>query len=155
MGMEMLQEPHTQTAAAELQNVLTSFEDSHAGYLQAADLVEGKGLAGAFREIAGRRGEIVAHVSGMIHALGAKSDTNGSTEGTVHRWWMRLRDNFTDEEFAVLLEECVRGESELLHTIRDVLDHGQLDAEQHAIISRMAVEVDLAIRTFNSALERE
>ncbi len=138
--------------AAELQNVLTRYVDSHDGYIQAAEIVESPGLAAAFLEIAARRSVIVEHVAALIVKQGEKVDTEGSAEAAVHRWWMRVRAQMTDEEFKATLAECVRGERELARTIQSVLDHGELEAHHAAIVKEVAVELEQALKTFEQVL---
>lgn len=140
--------------AAELQNVLTRYIDSYDGYQQAAAVVESESLKEAFLEIAGRRKIIVEHVSTLIEKQGEKPDTDGSAEGALHRWWIRIRAKMTDEEFKATLAECVRGETVLANTIQSALDHGQLDTHHAAILAKVSAELKQALKTFETALGR-
>jgi uncharacterized protein (TIGR02284 family) len=142
------------TDAAELQNVLTRYIDSYDGYNQAAAVVGSPTLAAALLEIAARRQVIVRHVSTLIINQGEKADTEGSPEAAIHRWWIRLRVMMTDEEFKAVLAECVRGEKELARTVQDVLDHGNLEPEHAVIIAEVFTELQEAIHTFESVLDR-
>jgi uncharacterized protein (TIGR02284 family) len=138
--------------AAELQNVLTRYVDSYDGYTQAAAVVSSPGLAAAFLEIAARRKIIVNHVATLIVKQGEKPEVDGSPEAAVHRWWMRVRAQMTEEEFKATLAECVRGEKELARTIQVALDHGNLEANHAAIIAEVATELKQALHTFESVL---
>lgn len=140
------------TDAAELQNVLTRYIDSHEGYKQAATMVESPTLAAAFLEIAERRHIVAQHVSTLILHQGEKVDTNSSPEAAIHRWWMRIRAMMTDEEFRATLAECLRGEEELARTVKDVLTHGNLENNHAAIISNVYSELKKAIRTFQTVI---
>lgn len=149
--MPTMEDPQV-TDAAELQNVLTRYIDSHEGYKQAAAMVNSPTLAAAFLEIAERRHVIVQNVSSLILHQGEKVDTNSSPEAAIHRWWMRVRAMMTDEEFRATLAECLRGEKELARTIKDALIHGNLETNHAAIISSVYSELKKAIRTFQSVL---
>ena len=138
--------------AAELQNVLTRYVDSHDGYTEAAKVVESPGLKSAFLEIAARRKVIVEKVATLIAKQGEKAEIEGSPEAAVHRWWMRVRAGMTDEEFKATLAECVRGEKELARTVECALEHGNLGANHVAIITEVATELKVALHTFESAL---
>ncbi len=142
------------TDAAELQNVLTRYIDSYDGYHQAAEVVDSPTLAAAFLEIADRRKVIVQHVATLIVHQGEKVDPSGSPEAAIHRWWIRLRANMTDEEFKATLAECVRGEKELARTIQDALDHGNLEANHASIVAEVSTELREALHTFESVLGR-
>ena len=142
------------TDAAELQNVLTRYIDSYHGYQQAAAGTECDSLAVAFLEIAARRNLIVEKITALIRELGEKPDTEGSAEGAIHRWWMRIRVQMTDEELKVNLAECVRGETVLAETIRNTLNHGGLEPHHAKLLAEMSAEVKSAIHTFQTALDR-
>ncbi len=139
--------------AAELQRVLTRYIDSYDGYHQAAEAVDSLWLKAAFLEIAERRKTIIGHVAELIIQQGEKPDTDGSAEGAVHRWWIRLRAQMTDEEFKAVLAECVRGETVLADTIQNVLDHGDLDSHHAEILKEVSTELKAALETFKTAME--
>jgi uncharacterized protein (TIGR02284 family) len=140
--------------AAELQKVLTRYSDSYFGYLQAAKEAQSEGAAAAFLEIASRRELIVRKIACLIKNEGEKPDTHSSPEGTLHRWWIRVRTEMSEDEFRITLEECVRGETELARTVADALEYGNLQPEHAKALSEMATELKEALRTFTIALGR-
>lgn len=140
------------TDAAELQRVLTRYIDSYDGYQQAAAVVESPSLKSAFLEIAERRKTIVEHVAILIEKQGEKPDVDGSPEAAIHRWWIRVRAEMTDEEFKATLAECVRGETVLANTIQSALDHGQLESNHAEILKEVSAELKAALATFETAL---
>lgn len=140
--------------ATDLQIVLTRYVDSYDGYTEAAKVIESASLAAAFLEIAARREAIVAQVSSLIVNQGEKPDQEGSAEAAVHRWWIRVRAQVTDEDFKATLEECVRGEQELARTIQAALDKGHLIPAHAAILTDAADELLLSLQTFKSAIDR-
>ena len=121
---------------------------------EAAKVIESASLAAAFLEIAARREAIVAQVSSLIVNQGEKPDQEGSAEAAVHRWWIRVRAQVTDEDFKATLEECVRGEQELARTIQAALDKGHLIPAHAAILTDAADELLLSLQTFKSAIDR-
>lgn len=139
--------------AADLQTVLTRYVDSYDGYLEAAKVVASSSLAAAFLEIAARRKEIVEKVSSMILKQGEAPDQEGSPEAAVHRWWIRVRAQMTEEDFKATLEECVRGEQELSRTVQAALDQGHLSPGHAAILSQVADELFLSLKTFKAAID--
>ncbi len=140
--------------AAELQNVLTRYIDSCEGYSQAAEVMESPDAASAFLEIAARRKDIVAKVADLILRLGEKPDRSSSPEATVHRWWIRIRAELTDEEFRATLEECIRGEKELRRTLDDAIESGCLESANSQLLKEISQELHAAIQTFETALGR-
>jgi len=149
--MEALLE-HFQKDTGELQNVLTRYVDSLDGYLQAAQLIDHPGYSSAFLEIAERRKSIVNAVSKLIAKQAEKPDGKGSVEASLHRWWMTLRVAMTVEELKALLEECIRGESELLRTLNSAMEHGELHPQHYQLLAAVSAEVEMAIHTFKTAL---
>lgn len=147
-------EEPTSNDAAELQRVLTRYIDSCEGYTQAAAVTESQDLSGAFLEIAKRRSKIVAKVSQLIRNQGEKADETSSPEAAVHRWWIRVRTEFTDEELHATLAECIRGEKELSRTIQGAIDCGCIDTENSNLLRDISTELHAAIETFESALGR-
>ena len=138
--------------AAELQHVLTRYVDSYFGYLEAAASVESPSLAQAFGEIAGRRKAIVDRITTLIVRQGEKPETDGSTEGAIHRWWLGFRAGMTDEDLKAVLEECVRGENELVRTVTSALDHGSLLTGHALLLRRMMSELLETLQHFKSVL---
>lgn len=141
--------PHADALA--LQEVLTRYVDSRDGYRQAAELVPQEGLAKSFGRIAERRGRIAGKVAELIEAQGRQPDAGGSTAAGLHRWWLRLRDKVTENEADAILAECVRGESELVRTLKGVLEDPRLQPAHRELVSDMIAEVSLALHAFDSA----
>ena len=141
--------------AAELQEVLTRYVDSRDGYIQASLLVEETGLADALKAIAHRRQDIVNRMAALIREQGESIDREGSPEASLHRWWIRLRDTMTATETKTVLEECLRGEKELLRTLNEALDHGHLHEDHKLLIREALVEVEQAIVAFQSAVDKD
>ncbi|MBK1881361.1 PA2169 family four-helix-bundle protein [Luteolibacter pohnpeiensis] len=139
-------------AAAELQELLTRYVDSRDGYRQAAQLVKDGGLAAALTAIADRREEISERVATIIYREGKKPEMKGSPEAKVHRWWIRLRDELADHETNAILAECLRGEKDLHRTMVSALEEGHLEPEHRLILQEVLSEIDLAIRSFKTAL---
>lgn len=140
--------------AAELQNVLTRYIDSCEGYVQAAEVMESPDAATAFLEIAARRKVIVAKVAELIRGLGEKPNQNSSPEAAIHRWWIRIRAELTDEELRATLEECIRGEKELRRTLDDAIESGCLESVNSRLLREISEELRAAIRSFEAALGR-
>jgi len=102
---------------ANLQAVLTRYVDSSLGYDEAAKVAGDEDTARAFAEIADARAEDSAQIAACIEALGTHADSSGSAEAMLHRWWIDLRDKISGSDTGALLDECLRGECELLRTI--------------------------------------
>ena len=139
--------------ALDLQLVLMRYVDSQEGYQLAAELMERPNLAEAFSEVSARRREVAQRIAELIELKGEKAEPEGSSEGAIHRWWMRLREKIADEELQAVLSECVRGEKALLDSLDKALSSGDLAPSETALLEEAAAEVRLAIRHFEEALD--
>lgn len=136
--------------ALELQEVLTRYIDSRDGYLQAAELAQDTGLSAAFTAIAERREKVAIRIAQTVGDLGQRPDLEGSPEAGIHRWWIRLKDRFANDESKAVLAECLRGEKELARTLEDALTDGHLDPSHAALVTDALNEVQIAIRAFEN-----
>jgi uncharacterized protein (TIGR02284 family) len=119
-----------------LQAVLTRYVDSSLGFLEAAKLVDAQPIAAVLEQIADARAEDAAQIAASLEVLGWHADASGSREARLHRWWIDLRDKFSGSDPSSLIDECQRGETELLRTIKLALadDSGEpLPAYQAAL----------------------
>lgn len=138
--------------ALELQAVLTRYVDSQHGYEHAAELLENQTLSAIFLEISQSRAEIVPRLASLMEAGGHEAETDGSLEGTVHRWWMSVREKMPGDDFGDVLEECIRGESALLKSLDVALSSGNIEAERKPVLELARLDVEKAISHFNAAI---
>ncbi len=137
----------------ELQRVLIRYVDSQEGYHQAAELMEREDLASAFREVAARRHAVGERIAKLLERKGEEAESEGSVEGAIHRWWIRLREKVAAEELQAILVECIRGEKVLLESLQKALESGENSEEVTQILHDAATEVEMAIEHFESALD--
>ncbi len=145
----------TENETLDLQEVLTRYVDSCQGYEQVAELMGNPGLVAPFLEIAARRREVGLHIARVMVQDGEEADVDGSTEGALHRWWIRLREKVASEEFQVVLAECLRGEKVLAAALRRALKQEDEDSKHRELLQEAVAEVDLAISHFELAIGTE
>jgi uncharacterized protein (TIGR02284 family) len=138
----------------ELQQVLTRYIDSQHGYEQAAELMERPDLAEAFEEVSARRRAVGERIALLIERKGERAEAEGSAEGAIHRWWIRLREKIADEELLVVLNECIRGEKVLLSSLQKAMTSPDIGNEEIALLGDAAEEVQLAIDHFEAAVKK-
>lgn len=150
-----LTDENTRTDASELQEVLTRYIDSRDGYLKAAKLVEHPTLADEFRNIASRRGEVAALLSGAISSQGSDVDRDGSPEAGIHRWWIEMRAKVSSEETEAVLSECIRGERDLERTISSATSDADVLPEHKPMLMNALEDIHrtvVALETIHEAL---
>jgi len=139
--------------ALELQQVLTRYVDSQEGYQQAAELMEREDLASAFREVSVRRLEVGKRIAKLLERKGEEAEAEGSVEGAIHRWWIRLREKIAAEELQAILSECIRGEKALLESLQKAMESSENSEDVGQILRDASVEVRMAIDHFEAALD--
>jgi len=135
-----------------LQKVLTRYVDSKDGYTHAAEIISNKTLAAIFLEIAENRAAIIPRLAKIMEAHGQEPQAVGSVEGSVHRWWMSIRDELAKDELKNLLIECIRGESALLEALDESIQFGKLLDEDMRAIEMVRVDVEKAVSHFTAAV---
>ena len=139
-------------AASEFQKVLTRFIDSEEGYAHAATLVSDAHLSAIFLEISETRTALIPRLRGMIKSHGSDPEITGSPEGSIHRWWMSLRDTLTNDELKDVLIECIRGESSLLEAMDNAIASGNLDGSVDEVVRLVRIDVNKAVAHFTAAV---
>lgn len=137
---------------AELQAILTRYVDCHAGYVQAAKVIQWPSMAEVYLEIAARRETVIKRITRWIERQGGKANLAGSPEAALHRWGMRVRAQISHDEFHSTLTECLRGEQELARTLKEAMTHHDFESKQSSILPEVEVELNSAIRTLESTL---
>ena len=104
-----------------LQAVLTRYVDSSLGFDEAARLVDHGPVAVALAAMADLRAEQAAYIAASLEELGSHPDIVGSRPALIHRWWLDLRGRLAGSDPSAILDECRRGEAQLLRTIEQAL----------------------------------
>lgn len=135
-----------------LQQVLSRYVDSEEGYLKAAESIRSSAYAQAFREISTRRQAVILEVATMLSELGGRCDVEGSPEGDIHRCWLKIRAGLSDGELEAVLKECLRGEKELLRSLRTAIRDREIRESHREKLEEISIEVAEAVETFETSL---
>lgn len=120
-----------------LKNLMNRCEDARVGYQTAKELVDENELSRFFEAKSLERARFRNQLKNDILILGGESEeANTSIMAEAHRTWMSLRASFGKNDTEAVLQECIRGEKELLEAYDYCIENKSiLEEVYHAIIS--------------------
>ena len=139
-----------------LNKLITCLYDGENGYKEAADEVESVSLATKFRELSQQRYNFGHAIKPEITKLGGTVDKGGSFTAGVHRVWMDIKEVFSTNDEAAILNECIRGEESAVETYREVLNETSFSTNARQVVTGQleAIERTLAeMRTLAKTYE--
>lgn len=134
---------------AVLNHLIETCRDAERGFRQAADLVSDPSLKALFSDIADERAEFANDLVPHANRLGGEATAAGTAAGSLHRWWMDIRDRLSGHDDLAVVAEVRRGDNVtrlafksavdgvLPMTVRELLDqqYAQICAEHARIES--------------------
>jgi uncharacterized protein (TIGR02284 family) len=95
-----------------LNTLIATTLDSVKGYSKAAE--DSQGLhTGLFREMAQERSRIASDLQETVRTLGGDPEDDSSTMGAIHRGFINIKEAFTGNDEAAIVNEVERGEDYL------------------------------------------
>lgn len=116
-----------------LNTLIATTLDSVKGYEEACEDGDGS-HAELFRTMAGDRRQVVSALQSQVRALGGDPEDDGSTMGTVHRGFMKLKEMVVARDEQAIIEEVERGEDYLKAKYKTALESDALDSATRAAI---------------------
>lgn len=95
-----------------LTNLLEKSYDAEKGYKKAIEHTTKRELKLFLRNQAAKRNHFATELEKQINLLNEhpKTDSNGSTLGSIHRFWIDFKISWSTKDDEAILEECLRGE---------------------------------------------
>jgi len=129
----------------ELNNLLTRNRDAEKGYININNETTDRRLRAFFQEKIATRYNFSHQLKDLIRELGGEPDDSGSIKGGLHRTWIDIKANMTNDDPEALLEEVERGEESFLDTYEDILEDNDLPANVRRIIQRQYNSAKIAL----------
>lgn len=123
-----------------LNSLLTLNRNAETGFEKAATLAESTTLRGLFERAMLERAAFARALRPLVRDAGGEPDDAGSTDASVSRLWMQVRQKLSRQGDDVLIEECRRAEDESVTAYRDALD-ADLPGPVHAVLEVQATRV--------------
>lgn len=119
-----------------LNTIITTLYDGENGFKEAAEEIDNTALATRFRNLAKQRYDFGHEIKPLIKQLGGEVDKGGSTAASLHRAWIDLKSAIGSNDEKAILNECVRGEESAVNTYQDVINNGNLSADDQGVLRR-------------------
>jgi uncharacterized protein (TIGR02284 family) len=128
---------------AALNEAIAICRNGERGYLLAARSSEDDRLRDIFPRYARQRHQFADELTSAVMALGGRPERQGDLAGFVHRIWMRLRQFLSGHKSALLLEDCLIGDTAALTVYEDLLEL-RLPGDIQEIVERQYVAIRAA-----------
>ncbi|MDR5590230.1 PA2169 family four-helix-bundle protein [Christiangramia sp. SM2212] len=114
-----------------LTNLLEKNYDAEKGYKKAMEHTSNLDLRQFLKNQAVQRNHFATEIDKQIHLLNEhpKEKSNGSTLGSIHRFWMEIKGSWAKKDDESILEECLRGEKASLKEYEEQLKNHMFTLE--------------------------
>ena len=135
----------------DLNHLISLNVDAIKGYGDAGNESDSGRLRVWMFNVAKEREHFKADLQSIVRAMGSEPENDGSFLGSLHRAWISIKGDATDETNEEMLEECIRGEEKAVEDYEKVLRHnltpnartvvqGQLDQIRNDLQKLRAME---------------
>jgi uncharacterized protein (TIGR02284 family) len=117
---------------------------SHQGYARASVGVREPSLELLLQHYSDERFDFVLALQAAIHVLGACAENEDAILGVIHRGWKDERLALAERSDALVLEECVRGDTAAILVYESVLSHaraGKLPSDVRVLVQRQFLSI--------------
>ena len=142
----------TKDIANDLNHLISLNIDALKGYRDAGNETDTAGLRLWMFNVQKERANFVAELQQIVRSLGHSPEDGGSFLGKLHRAWIDIKGEMTDEVNEEMIEECIRGEEKAVEDYEKVLQHDLLP-EARATIQRQLSQIHSDLQKLNQ-LER-
>ena len=147
----------TKEIANDLNHLISLNVDALKGYRDAGNETDTAGLRLWMFNVQKERAHFVSELQQIVRSLGHDPAHSGSFLGKLHRAWIDIKGEMTDEVNEEMIEECIRGEEKAVKDYRQVLDH-DLTPEARATLQKQLQQIESELHQLNkmeSALDRD
>lgn len=124
---------HNQTTTT-LNTLISTLIDSVEGYQKSAGDVENRDFAAKFNARAQERQSAITHLQAAVAAEGGNPEDDGSTAGTVHRFFQSLREAVSTRDDKAIVAEIERGEDYLKEKFEAAIRHSDLSPQGRSAV---------------------
>ncbi len=137
-----------------LNHLLHRSRDAQRGYVETSNHVNSPEVRKWMIEYSDQRAVFCTNLATEIKLLGGDSDNTTSVLGEIHRLWIDLKGQWSDEEPLAMLEECKRGEETALEDYQEVLeDNDGMPASTSAMLNRHTAAISRALAQINILID--
>ena len=147
----------TKEIANDINHLISLNVDALKGYRDAGNETDTAGLRLWMFDVQKERGHFVAELQNVVRSLGHDPAHSGSFLGKLHRAWIDIKGEMTDEVNEEMIEECIKGEEKAVEDYEKVLQH-DLTPEARNVIQKQLQQIHddlLKLNQMERALDRD
>lgn len=110
--------------------------DAVEGYKHALNHVTSPTLKKVFSERQKQREKFHDELVGVMAGYDYKAPEHGTAKGAMHRIFLDVKSTLSSEQQQAAIEECQRGEGDLLEDYKDLLSHNELPTDVRDFIMK-------------------
>jgi uncharacterized protein (TIGR02284 family) len=104
-----------------LNDLIEVCRDGQQGYQEAAENATSRDLKSFFNDASLERARFVGDTQQLVRSLGGDPEKTGSTGGSLHRTWIKIKGTLTGKDDHSILSEVERGEDSAVNAYEDAL----------------------------------
>lgn len=121
-----------------LSGLLEKSYDAERGYKKAIEHTTSQEIKLFLRNQAVKRNHFATELDKQIHLINEhpKTESNGSTLGSIHRFWIDFKTAWSKKDNEAILEECLRGEKASLKEYNEKINNNILPQGIKAMLEK-------------------
>lgn len=136
---------------SDLKGLIHILNDGKVGYKEAIGNVKSEDLKSTFLEFSNQRYAYAEELRDHILEHGGKSENEeGGVLGALHRAWLDIKEVFTSNDDAAILEAITTGEKAALDKYDEVLENFKDHADHYALLSKQRQGIANALTKIES-----
>lgn len=121
----------------DLKGLISILNDGKEGFKEAVNHVKSEELKSIFLEFSNERAAYAEELKSHLLQHGGSSDNDGGgVLGALHRSWLSIKETFSSNEDAAILEAIVTGEEAALEKYDNLLKDYEDHADHYSLLKR-------------------
>lgn len=138
----------------DLNDLLNRSRDAQKGYVEASNHINQPELSKWMIDYSKQRQLYAAELDLEIKRLGGQTDDSTSMLGELHRVWIDLKGQLSQNDPYAMLEECTRGEEQALEDYNEVLQSNQsMPSETRDMLNRHQTKIKNALTQIKTMMK--
>ena len=129
-----------------LNNLLSKNRDAGKGFVEVANNINYVELTQWLINQAKTHEEHGDQLEHVIKELGGEPDSDTSVLGELHHVWIDLKAQWTNNDTAALLDECIRGQESALNDYQETISIEVLPGFARDILNRQKSKIEEAVK---------
>ena len=128
-----------------LNHLLSRNIEAKNGYAEVEKNIESKLISKWMLDFSKERKNFIEELKSQIIVLGGKVSEEETFLGQLHHHWINLKSFLTDNSIVSLMEECIRGEQQLISDYEEVLQKTEIPYNTKLLLQNHILKIQIAI----------